>query len=94
VASPAVVLYRRSSTSSGATRWPEEQSVLFKALCGHPIELTLDGDYLRLYLVFRRMAEAEGYTLIRKRIADQRWHVFAVTKAEFGLMERLAVIGF
>jgi len=84
-----VVPYRRNSMSTGGKGWPEERSVLFKALCGHPIQVSQERDYLRLYHIFGRMPEAKEHTLIRKRMAPQSWRIFAITKSEFAVLGRL-----
>ena len=74
-----VIRYRRTRGHVGCA---EEQSVLFKAVCGHPIRITAEADYMTLYHVFERLPQARGYRLLRKRVGQNQWDAFAISEVK------------
>lgn len=60
---------------------PDSRSVIRKAIEGHPIAVDSNNDYINLYHVFERYAQAEGLTglrLIRQQVGSTRWIVQVV----------------
>ena len=58
-------------------------------MCGHPIDVEKDSDFITLYHVFQRIPESAKYQMLRKRVGPSRWYIFVLPEAEFALMQRL-----
>lgn len=64
---------------------PDSRSVIRKAIEGHPIVVDSNNDYINLYHVFERYAQAEGLhklKLVRQQVGANRWLVHVVTEDE------------
>lgn len=62
---------------------PDSRSVIRKAIEGHPIVVDSNNDYINLYHVFERYAQAEGLEqlkLIRQQVGANRWLVHVVSE--------------
>ncbi len=57
------IRYRRRVGCAPDSKRPEERSVLFKAMCGHPIDVENEADYISLCHVFERMPESARYRM-------------------------------
>lgn len=85
----AAIRYRRRANYPSDPKRPEERSVLFKAMCGHPIDVVNDKDFISLYHVFERIPESAKYRMLRKRVGPSRWHIFLISEPEFALLRKL-----
>ena len=58
-------------------------------MCGHPIDVERDADYINLYHIFERIPESTNFRMLRKQVGPSRWHIFLLPTAEFALMRKL-----
>lgn len=67
---------------NGVRSGPTIQTVVLRAIAGHPVDVTSEADYIALYHVFDRVVTCETayqhHRMFRKRVGSHRWRVFIV----------------